>query len=65
MRRMLDKSELVSQEQYEDLVRVIPTDVHVVEDEGAWQIQLEHDSNILSITDLTPFVESIGQQKPT
>lgn len=56
-RRMWTKADIVSQEQYEELVKVVPTDVHIVQDQGKWQIQLEHDGIVLSITDLTPFVD--------
>lgn len=35
--------------QYEDLVKATPTDVHLVEDQGKLQLQLEHDSEVLSI----------------
>ena len=34
---------------FEDLVRVTPTDVRVVKDQDKWQLQLEHDNNVLSI----------------
>lgn len=45
----------VTEEQFEELVKVTPTDVNIVEDQGVWQIQLKHDSEVLSITDMTPF----------
>lgn len=50
----------VSEEQFEELVRATPTDVNIVKDQDKWQIQLEHDSNVLSITDMTPFVNEIN-----
>lgn len=40
---------LVTDGRYEDLVKSIPTDVRLVEDEGKLQLQLEHDSEVLSI----------------
>lgn len=36
---------------FEDLVRATPTDVRVVKNQDKWQLQLEHDSNVLSIDD--------------
>lgn len=64
-KRMWTKEEIknmgggVTEEQFEELVKVTPTDVNVVQDQGKWQIQLEHDSNVLSITDLEPFNEGL------
>lgn len=41
------------------LERVIPTDVNIVKNQGEWQIQLEHDTNVLSVTDISTFVDEI------
>lgn len=42
-------NDYVSKDNFEELVRETPTDVRVVKDQNKWQLQLEHDSNVLSI----------------
>lgn len=52
MKRMHDKKQLgggVTEEQFEELVRATPTDCRLVYNQGKPQLQLEHDSNVLSI----------------
>lgn len=44
----------------EELVKSIPTDVNIVNDQGEWQLQLEHDSNVLSITSMGEFMNSVS-----
>lgn len=36
---------------YEELVKVIPTDVSIIEDEGKLELMLEHDGEVLAVND--------------
>lgn len=54
-------SDYVSKDSFEELVRATPTDVRVVKDQDKWQLQLEHDSNVLSIDEgLQTALNSVG-----
>ena len=54
-------TDYVSKDNFEELVRETPTDVRVVKDQNKWQLQLEHDSNVLSIDEgLQTALDSVG-----
>ena len=49
----------------ENIIKEIPTDVNIVKDQSEWQLQLEHDSRVLSITNLTDFAKDITKNYVT
>ena len=46
---VIQRYNTVNEHTFEDLVKSTPTDVRLVEDQGKLQLQLEHDSEVLSI----------------
>ena len=47
----ISKEGVVTEEQFEELVKVTPTDVSIIEDQGKLELMLEHDGNVLAIND--------------
>lgn len=47
----LGHNRTINDDDFENLVRVTPTDVSIIEDEGKLELMLEHDGNVLSVND--------------